>query len=463
MAQVIDRERSKARNILAVAFKTEEIGEMRAAGINVVAALHVAGRKERDPLPELEIYPYYAAIRCEIDVPASVNFSAALRRRLYDECVHMFRRHYLRLAFVRSRALRSWTDLDNLFYIAANFYFDLLTRADITDIVFTNFPHEGSCIILYRLARLLGIRTIIPSQSAFPSRMWIMRDLDDFGYFETVKGGGQPLKMPEKPKVPFYMKGASPYRQLVRGGSIAFREGAKLAGKYITLQFLYNRDAVDRNLNRLIRATDQFGSGHPSVGDEQDVDLSVPFVYFALHLQPEMTTDTWGFEYGDQLLAIEELAAALGEGIKIYVKENPKQTRYMREPSFFRRLRAIPNVHYIKPTVTSFELIERSLCVATISGTVGWEALLMGKGVIHFGITWYARIPGAFRWAGPETLGKAIAFEQDRDALQAAFDQLSRKTYPGVIDRYFGQIVDGYDSTKEIRQAIASIATAMDE
>ena len=290
-----------------------------------------------------------------------------------------------------------------------------------------------------------------------------MRDLDDFGYFETVKGGGQPLKMPEKPKVPFYMKGASPYRQLVRGGSIAFREGAKLAGKYITLQFLYNRDAVDRNLNRLIRATDQFGSGHPSVGDEQDVDLSVPFVYFALHLQPEMTTDTWGFEYGDQLLAIEELAAALGEGIKIYVKENPKQTRYMREPSFFRRLRAIPNVHYIKPTVTSFELIERSLCVATISGTVGWEALLMGKGVIHFGITWYARIPGAFRWAGPETLGKAIAFEQDRDALQAAFDQLSRKTYPGVIDRYFGQIVDGYDSTKEIRQAIASIATAMDE
>jgi len=451
------------KNVLLVGFNTDAAKAIQETGMNVPAVLHLAERGEKNPLPGVEIYRYYDAMRCELEVPYCVDFDPEIRHQLYNVAIHMFRRHYLRLAFVRSRALRSWTDLDNFFHIAANFYFNLLKRGNVTDVVFQNFPHEGSCIILYHLARLLGIRTLVAAQAAFPARIWIVREIEDFGEFSAVAGEGTPLEAPLTPTVPFYMKRAAPYQQLLSAGSKVFREALKLSLKYLTLQFMFNRDAVDRNMNRLIQASDRFGTGHPSVQDEEDVDLSTPYVYFGLHLQPEMTTDTWGFEYGDQILALEELSAALDGRAKIYVKENPKQTRYMRETSFFRRLRAIPNVHYIKPTVSSFELIERSVCVATISGTVGWEALLMGKGVVHFGVAWYASIPGAFRWTGPQSLTDALQFRGVRENLERAFAKLSLKTYSGVVDPYYGQIVENYDRLREIRRAVTSIASVMEK
>lgn len=208
-------------------------------------------------------------------------------------------------------------------------------------------------------------------------------------------------------------------------------------------------------------ARDRLRINGPSPRDIAEVDLDLPFVYFPLHLQPEMTTDTWGLDYGDQLLAIEELAATLPEGMLIYAKENPVQTRFMREDSFYRRLRMIPNLRYVSPEVPSFELIRRSRCVATISGTAGWEAALMGKGAIYFGVAWYSSLPGVFRWQGPETLQQALAHRHDRAAFEAAFDALSRKLYPGVVDPAYEEIVPDFDRQAAARDVAASLASVV--
>lgn len=65
------------------------------------------------------------------------------------------------------------------------------------------------------------------------------------------------------------------------------------------------------------------------------------YVYFPLHLQPEMTTSTLGKEYNDQILAIERVARIIPEDWYIYVKENPLQTNAYRDKYFYKRLQGI--------------------------------------------------------------------------------------------------------------------------
>jgi hypothetical protein len=45
----------------------------------------------------------------------------------------------------------------------------------------------------------------------------------------------------------------------------------------------------------------------------------------------------------------------------------------------------------------SFDLIDRSLAVATTGGTAGIEAVARGKPVLLFGDAWYRNCPGVYR------------------------------------------------------------------
>ena len=94
-----------------------------------------------------------------------------------------------------------------------------------------------------------------------------------------------------------------------------------------------------------------------------------------MQLQPEMTTATLGGIFNDQLLALECLARKLPPGWRILVKENPKQTAFMRGRLFWQRFDSIPNVVLVPMHTDTFTLTAKSQFVATITGTVGWGRL----------------------------------------------------------------------------------------
>ena len=130
-------------------------------------------------------------------------------------------------------------------------------------------------------------------------------------------------------------------------------------------------------------------------------------------------------------------------------------------------MRAIPNLRYVSYEVPSFDLIRKSAFVATIAGTAGWEAALLGKGVIHFGVAWYSSLPGVFKWMGQETgahtVEKALTYQGDRAALVASFTNISKKMYTGVVDPAFADIIPNFDEVAEARAAAASIARVLRE
>ena len=77
---------------------------------------------------------------------------------------------------------------------------------------------------------------------------------------------------------------------------------------------------------------------HLAEFENNKINFEENFVYFPLPMQPEMTTSAIGGKFRDQLLALEKLSNILPSGVKIYVKENPKQGSYARGPLFFHRL-----------------------------------------------------------------------------------------------------------------------------
>ncbi len=174
-----------------------------------------------------------------------------------------------------------------------------------------------------------------------------------------------------------------------------------------------------------------------------EVDLDKPYIYYAMHYQPERTTCPEGGYFSNQFLAISVLADALPDNWSIYVKEHPSQFRYntfgemSRWEQYYDDIKRLKSVRFVRRDVPSFELIDRSQAIATITGAVGWEALIRSKPVLCFGNPWYGACSGAFLTRGKEDAAEAFAqiskgvrpnFE-DVTAYAAALERISKPVF----------------------------------
>lgn len=155
------------------------------------------------------------------------------------------------------------------------------------------------------------------------------------------------------------------------------------------------------------------------------------FIYFPLHLEPEENVHAIGGDYRNQLDAVVALHDQLHEGWKILLKENPKQSFQHRGEPFDARIAGLANVHFVETSVPSKRLMERARLVATITGTAGYEALLMGHACLYFGEAWFAGLPGAVAFYPGINL---LALSQQR--VQA--DELDR-----AVNVLLGGLADG--------------------
>jgi hypothetical protein len=95
-------------------------------------------------------------------------------------------------------------------------------------------------------------------------------------------------------------------------------------------------------------------------------------------MEPEATILMFSPWLRDQVEVCRLVSQAMPVGWRLLVKENPKMIG-VREPAFYRRLRAIPNLLLVSPGVDSTTLIMRCRTVATIAGTASREAAILNK------------------------------------------------------------------------------------
>ena len=117
-------------------------------------------------------------------------------------------------------------------------------------------------------------------------------------------------------------------------------------------------------------------------------DPTEAYAFFPLHFEPEVSLLLLAPYVTDQITLIRNIARSLPVQYKLVVKEHPEMAQY-RSRRFYRELKKIPNLKLLPPSMPSFDITRNAKLVTTISGTTGWEAVMLGKPVISFGHWFY--------------------------------------------------------------------------
>ena len=166
------------------------------------------------------------------------------------------------------------------------------------------------------------------------------------------------------------------------------------------------------------------------------------YILCALHYQPEETTSPSGDMFVNQLLCIETILKNTPKDVLVYVKEHPTQFmphtlgQTSRIKEFYSDLFKNPRVRIMPMDYNTFSLIDGSIAVSTVTGTIGWEAAMRRKPVIMFGMFWYEKMPGVLRITDTASAEKMYDFitnyEYDEKKVLAylmAFAEKSFKCY----------------------------------
>jgi len=402
----------------------------------------------------------------------------------YEKNAALFIDHLYRLDDqyrYKSHNLSSIYDYLDYYHILYDTMATKIIENDITHMLFTNVPHLGFDTICYQIAQSLGLKTVIVTQSIFPNTFFSMYSVEAYGQPNNEQIACAPVPIEKEKSVDlFYMRG-------IQQGQ---KEKGSITGKALLNMMIYliRKRPIDLlrpfTIYKLLQRTMKLYGALPTWRDpfarffhekqfayfehilqyeSNTYDLHDRYIYFPLHMQPEMTTASLGDAFRDQASAIEALACMIPDEVKIYVKENPKQGAYMRGPLFFHRLKRIANVVILPSHADTHALTEHAECIATITGTVGWEALRKGKKVIVFGKAWYLSFPGVFLYHEKLCYDEIIAYQTEHSRLEQALGNLLSRAHPGVVDKAYQQIDKDFNAEKNIETCSEVIASLLKE
>lgn len=298
-------------------------------------------------------------------------------------------------------------------------------------VVFHNHPHELFTYVLLRIALLLNIDTLLVHFSALPWRMCVSRYAKD--------GSIKKLKLKdhcsdgEASSIKRYMRRMQSTHDVAipaldvnllapAGGPLYFGYELSSVTRGSVFKNLLKgyelsslaKGSVVKNLVRVVRKASLYRAFKKCATSE----LRKPYVALLLHYQPEEATIPRGGIFGQQFNAILKLRSWLPPEINILVKENRATFRApitlatgVRNNDFYAAIASLPGTCLVPLETDTFKLIDDALAVATITGSVGLEALCRGKKVLVFGDANYKDFAGVLRLDLSST---------DKSQLQAA-------------------------------------------
>lgn len=307
-------------------------------------------------------------------------------------------------------------------------------------VVYRVAPHVSYDYALYALCRVMKIPTVMFERTSLPGLVHPVSSFEEGSeiirkaYTETLQKGNEQevlltpatlahlenLSRTYADAMPFYLK-----YKLTR-----YKKGGDVGGT-VSILFRVAKDIVKTFLSKKTDSNKvpnyMRKRYHTNMGGfkrkkllahynflAKEVNLAVPYVFVALQCEPERQTCPVGGVFSNQYLMVDMLSKIVPESWRVYVKEHLSQFKYYQAAErskpveFYNMIASMPKVQLVPLTHTSFELIDRALASATVSGTVGWESLVRGKPTLLFGHSWYRDCKGVFVTHTVEDCKKAI-------------------------------------------------------
>jgi len=320
----------------------------------------------------------------------------------------------------------------HLYYNLLQYWNGVLKKYKPDAIVYAFPPHSSHDYVIYSLAKLFRIKTLM-FESTWQFGKTIM--YEDFrkgsqvlckeiesnrGKHFSIEDLSNDLREhyiqgvdKNRDATPIYMKEG---RRQYTGVNL-FLTKLKITGKHIKRGKIL-KSAMGHLNKRLKQNTKKEYLKFQCVPD-----LSKKFIYVPLQYQPEYTTSPMGDVFVDQILMLEVLSSALPDDWVIYTKEHPAQWWFHginyadgRYPGYYTKILKLKNVSLIPVSTSAFDLIYKAQAVATVTGTAGWEALLNSKPPLIFGLPWYRDCPGVFRVNNVESC--KVAFNRIKNGFR---------------------------------------------
>ena len=291
----------------------------------------------------------------------------------------------------RVNKLFPWRSLFNLTstiekIIYNSLYFFQENKIDY--LLFHSTPHNLPNWVLAKTAELLGISVRMIQTSPLPYRYWIVEGLDiqkpifpnnvtvtDFD-IELLNEYIKLNQADYKEALPEYEKKRLDSR---KGKFWSWRKEFKdiLKNPKFLITILGKRKLF--NLYKSLSVQPNFEN---------------KYIVFFLHFQPERTSMPEGLDFSNQWFIIKMISQTLPDDWELLVKEHPStytnriDFKY-RGTTFYSDIDKLQNVKLVPLHINTFDLIDNSQGVVTITGTVGVQSLIRNKPVLVFGLASY--------------------------------------------------------------------------
>ena len=355
----------------------------------------------------------------------------------------------------------------NYFHVVSDGIAQAIDEGQITQALFFEFPRYGFDYLVYDVARLMGVKTLVLSSANYFANIFCSTDsIDSYGRCD--------LKGDDQESCPPAVKNVA--AENTEGAGNASMEGSSALGRarlllhllrhhpFKLLNIRYCRD-LSRGLNATVESMSRWRSPyakyfkHDQLAyleyllqyESSQIDMNKPYIYVPLQREAELTTSSIETRYRDQLLMVEQLHSQLPDGWRILVKPDFSAGSQLKAPMFFHRLHRLPSVQ-LAHGIDNRELVSKARLVATVSYPAGWEAVRAGVPVLVFGVAWYSSLPGVTAYHPKIDIEQLVRQLVSREEVAHCAASLFNRFHAGAIDESRFHLIERFDANANARE-----------